>query len=390
MRILEITWEYPPHIVGGLGRHVYNLSVHLASKGAEVTVLSFTDGTSKKQERAEGVEIVRVNPYVLRYPDFVSWIEGLNMLMVERAADLGSFDLIHVHDWLTAYSGIALKHMWRRPLVATIHATEIGRRKVLTNDSERHIHEMEWWLAFEAWRVICCSKYMMKEVHTSLGCPADKISVIHNGYDPKMAKAKNAVPGKKKGKTVLFVGRLVYEKGPHLLVEAASLLREEEGLRVIIVGDGAMRPYLEGLARKLNLGDKVSFLGHVDDETLLSIYEEASVLVIPSLYEPFGIVVLEAMSLGIPVIVSNTGGLDEIVTDGKDGIKFRSGSAEDLAKAITRVLHDEGLRARLVANAKSRANEFSWSNTAEQTLELYKRVLDEYNANDWKPKAGIR
>ncbi|MDI9609378.1 MAG: glycosyltransferase family 4 protein [Candidatus Verstraetearchaeota archaeon] len=386
---MAITWEYPPHIVGGLGRHVYNLSVHLASKGIDVTVLSFTDGTSERHERADGVEIVRVNPYVMRYPDFISWIEGLNMLMVERAADLKSYDIIHVHDWLTAYSGIALKHMWRRPLLATIHATELGRRKVLTNDSERHIHEMEWWLTYEAWRVICCSEYMRREVHSSLGCPADKISVIHNGYDPKMARANSAGPRKKGKKTVLFVGRLVYEKGPHLLVEAASLLKDKD-LRVIIIGDGAMRPYLEGLARKLNVSEKVTFLGHVDDETLLSIYEEASVLVIPSLYEPFGIVVLEAMSLGIPVIVSNTGGLDEIVTDGKDGLKFQSGSAEELARAIVRILEDEGLRAKLVENAKSRASEFSWDTTAEQTLELYKRVLDEYNANDWKPKAGIR
>ncbi|MEN3035534.1 MAG: glycosyltransferase family 4 protein [Candidatus Methanosuratincola sp.] len=383
MRILTITWEYPPHIVGGLGRHVHNLSIHLASKGADVTVLSFTDGTSESHERADGVEIVRVNPYVMRYPDFVSWIEGLNMLMVERAADLGSFDLIHVHDWLTAYSGIALKHMWRLPLVATIHATELGRRKVLSNDSERHIHEMEWWLAYEAWRVICCSKYMVNEVQLNLGCPIDKISVIHNGYDPKLARSNSAGTNKKNTRTVLFVGRLVYEKGPHLLVEAASLLKD---CRVIIVGDGAMRPYLEGLARKLGVSDRVTFMGHVDDDTLLSIYEEAPVLVIPSLYEPFGIVVLEAMSLGIPVIVSNTGGLDEIITDGRDGLKFQTGSPEELAKAITRILDDEGLRARLVENAKSRAKDFSWNTTADQTLDLYKKVLEEYNANDWKPK----
>lgn len=354
-----------------------------------MTVLSYTDGTSERHERAEGVEIVRVNPYVMRYPDFVSWIQGLNMLMVERTAELGSFDLIHVHDWLTAYSGIALKHMWRCPLVATIHATELGRRKVLTNDNERHIHEMEWWLAYEAWRVICCSKYMMNEVHTSLGCPINKISVIHNGYDPKMARTNRKSPSAKSSKTVLFVGRLVYEKGPHLLVEAASLLKDK-GCRVIIVGDGAMRPYLEGMAKKLGVSDRVIFLGHVDDNTLLSIYEEASVLVIPSLYEPFGIVVLEAMSLGVPVIVSNTGGLDEIITDEKDGLKFQSGSAEDLARVITKILEDEGLSARLVENAKSRAKEFSWSTTADQTLDLYKKVLEEYNANDWKPKAGIR
>lgn len=334
----------------------------------------------------DGVDVVRVNPYVMRYPDFISWIEGLNMLMVERGASLGSFDLIHVHDWLTAYSGIALKHIWRRPLVATIHATELGRRKVLTNNSERHVHEMEWWLTYEAWKVICCSRYMMNEVHSNFWCPTDKISVIYNGYDPKMVKTRSAGQTRKDGKTVLFVGRLVYEKGPHLLIEAASLLKERD-LRVIIVGEGAMRPYLEGLARKLDVSKKVTFMGRVNDETLLSIYEEASVLVIPSLYEPFGIVALEAMSLGVPVIVSNTGGLDEIVRDEHEGLKFQTGSSEALAKAIARILDDEGLRKRLIGNARIRAKEFAWETTTDQTFDVYRKVLEEYNSNNWKPKA---
>ncbi|MDI9644802.1 MAG: glycosyltransferase family 4 protein [Candidatus Verstraetearchaeota archaeon] len=383
MRVLTMTWEYPPHIVGGLGRHVYNLSVHLASKGVDVSVLSFTDGTSSLWEVSEGVKVTRVNPYVMRYPDFVSWIQGLNMLMIERASLLGNFDLIHVHDWLTAYAGIALKHLRRCPLVATIHATELGRRKRLSNESEKHIHEVEWWLTYEAWKVICCSNYMRDEVQSNLGCPPDKISVIYNGYDPKMAPL-NSSPCRRDGKTVIFVGRLVYEKGPHLLVEAANLLRERD-LRFLIVGDGAMRPYLEGLAKRLKVSDRVEFLGHVDDDRLLSVYKEASVMVIPSLYEPFGIVALEAMSLGVPVVVSNTGGLDEIIRDGYEGLKFQSGSAESLAEAISRLLDDEKLRAIVVENAKARVKDFSWSKTTDETIKVYRRVLDEYGRGEWKP-----
>ncbi|MCQ5374621.1 MAG: glycosyltransferase family 4 protein, partial [Candidatus Methanomethylicia archaeon] len=160
-----LSWEYPPHIVGGLGRHVFHLSRALSSKGIGVQVLTFTDGSSPSEETVDGVRVMRVNPYSLRYPDFTSWIHGLNLLMVERVVKLREFDLIHVHDWLTATSGIALKHVMRKPLVATIHSTELGRRGgSLKNEHERHIHEIEWLLSYEAWRVICCSRYMVNEV----------------------------------------------------------------------------------------------------------------------------------------------------------------------------------------------------------------------------------
>lgn len=385
-----MSWEYPPHIVGGLGRHVFHLSKTLASKGVEVEVLTYTDGSSPSDEVVDGVRVARVNPYSLRYPDFTSWIHGLNLLMVDRATKFKDYDLIHVHDWLTATSGIMIKHMMRKPLIATIHSTELGRRGgSLKNEHERHIHEIEWLLSYEAWRVICCSRYMVGEVSKFLGCPKEKIVQIHNGYAPNSfptpAKIDRRDYARDEEKIVLFVGRLVYEKGPHLLLEAASRLRRDD-LKFIFVGDGSMKPYLIDLSDRLGISKKVYFLGHVPDDVLHALYKFASVAVFPSLYEPFGIVALEAMGVGVPVIVSAVGGLDEIIQHGHNGLKFQPGSSDALAEAIKLVVDNPELSGRIVENARKSLASFTWEKAAEDTIKLYESVLREYGISPWKPR----
>jgi len=388
MRILMISWEYPPHVVGGLGRHVFHLSKTLVAKGIDVKVLTFTDGSSPAEERIEGVEVVRVNPYCLRYPDFISWIHGLNMLMAERAFSMDDFDIIHTHDWLAAPSAIALKHLMRKPLIATIHSTETGRRGGLRNDYERHIHELEWLLSYEAWGVICCSHYMLREVSSNLGCPQGKITVIPNGYEqaclgpPSLLNRRSYAEDNER--IVLYVGRLVYEKGPQLLIEVASKLRRGD-LKYLIVGDGSMRPYLMDLTKKLGVADKVYFLGHIPDGDLSALYRWAWVAVFPSLYEPFGIVALEAMGAGAPVIVSGVGGLDEIVQDGYNGLKFLPGWSDSLAYNINRMMNDSALRERCIKNAKHTLGRFSWGTAADETIKVYNRILGEYERGTWKP-----
>ncbi len=385
-----LSWEYPPHIVGGLGRHVFHLSRALSSKGIEVQVLTFTDGSSPSEEIVDGVRVMRVNPYSLRYPDFTSWIHGLNLLMVERAVRLRDFDLIHVHDWLTATSGIALKHFMRKPLLATIHSTELGRRGgSLKNEHERHIHDIEWLLSYEAWRVICCSRYMVSEVSRFLGCPSDKIVQIPNGYAPdsfpKTATINRRDYARDDEKIVLYVGRLVYEKGPHLLLEAASKLRRGD-LKFIFVGDGSMKPYLVDLSIRLGISEKVYFLGHVPDDVLHALYRLATVAIFPSLYEPFGIVALEAMGLGVPVIVSAVGGLDEIVQHGHNGLKFHPGSSSALAETINLLVDNPELCRRLAMNARESLGTFTWERAADETIKLYELVLGEYKSGSWKPR----
>jgi glycosyltransferase involved in cell wall biosynthesis len=252
---------------------------------------------------------------------------------------------------------------------------------------------MEWWLAFEAWRVICCSNYMSREVASTLDCPKAKINVIPNGFDPRFVEpslneqglvASAAQNTREDPKSVLFVGRLVHEKGPHILISAASLLKES-GIKFNIVGEGAMKPFLEDMSRKSGLSDCVSFLGHVTDARLAELYCRSYVCVFPSLYEPFGIVALEAMSAGTPVIASKTGGLDEIVEDGVNGLKFTPGSAESLAKVVQLLLERPDLRPRLVENGRATLRKYSWSLVAEKTRSIYRSVADEYDQGTWKP-----
>jgi glycogen(starch) synthase len=390
MKVLMLSWEYPPHIVGGLGKHVYYLSKTLALKNIDITVITYTDGTSKSEEFINNVRVIRVNPYSLRYPDFISWIYGMNLLMVEKALKLRNFDIIHAHDWLTALAGINIKYIMRKPLIATIHSTELGRRRgYLSNDYERHIHEIEWILTYEAWRIICCSDYMVSEVNKFFQCPLNKIVRIYNGVDPNSLIPSSNVNRKNYAedyeKIVLFVGRLVYEKGPHLLVEAANILKRND-IKFLFIGEGTMKPYLLELGKKLGISEKLYFLGHVPDDILYAIYKMASVAVFPSLYEPFGIVALEAMALGTPVIVSAVGGLNEIIINEYNGIKVTPGSAYELAKAIEKIIDNPSLSKRLIENAKNFVKNFTWEKAAEETIKLYEEVIMEYNAGNWKTR----
>ncbi|NHV46012.1 MAG: glycosyltransferase family 4 protein [Candidatus Verstraetearchaeota archaeon] len=390
MKVLILSWEYPPHIIGGLGKHVYHISKALASKNIDTTVITYTDGTSKSEEIIDNVRVLRVNPYSLRYPDFTSWIHGMNLLMIEKALKFKNFDIIHVHDWLTALAGINIKHIMRKPLIATIHSTELGRRRgYLSNDHEKHIHEVEWILTYEAWRIICCSNYMVNEVSNFFQCPLNKIVRIYNGIDPNSLLPSNNVNRRKYAedyeKIVLFVGRLVYEKGPHILIEAANILRRND-IKFLFVGEGSMKPYLLELGKKLGLSEKLYFLGHIPDDILYAIYKMASVAVFPSLYEPFGIVALEAMALGTPVIASAVGGLNEIIINGYNGIKVTPGSAYELAEAIVKIIDDPSLSKKLIENAKNFVKNFTWEKAAEETIKLYEEVIREYNIGNWKPR----
>ena len=393
-----LSWEFPPRIVGGLGRHVYWLSKSLANKGIDVTALTIGYPDLPKKETANGARVIRVPSWRFVSPDFLSWVDFVNLEMVKKALELvkkeGRFDLIHVHDWLTAFSGIALKHMLRAPLIATFHATETGRRGGIFDEFQRRIHEIEWFLNFEAWKIICCSNYMKYEVIRDLGAPIDKIVVIPNGIDLEMFsktiqinRDKYALPWEK---IVLFVGRMVYEKGPHILIEAAHrALMINNSLKFVLVGDGPMREQLMRRVYELGIAHKILFTGFIDDEELIGLYQLADVCVFPSLYEPFGIVVLEAMAAGCPVIVSSIGGMQEVIDNDVDGCKVPPGDIEALKNAILRVTSDDGFRKWLSENAKRKVRDYDWKNISERTIEVYEEVLESYERGEWKPTFQI-
>ncbi len=398
MKILMLSWEYPPRIVGGLSRHVYWLSHNIAKIGHRVYVgtLSVSD-EEVIEEPSDNLTIIRINPYKIPSPDFISWVHQFNQILLEKIIDYpgSNIDIIHAHDWLVARAGIILKHLYRKPLIATIHSTEYGRRNGLHNVFERHIHEIEWLLTYEAWKVIVCSNYMMQEVQRIFSTPIDKIHIIPNGVNPikKMSKdevrrvlEKYGIPPDKR--IILFVGRLVYEKGAHILLEAIPRITSiVDDVFFVFVGTGPMKDYLLKRSIELRVNNKVVFTGFVSDFELQALYNAAYVAVFPSLYEPFGIVALEAMSIGKPVIVSNVGGLSEIVVHGVNGLKVPPGDIESLANAIIELLSNpEHARKMGEEGFHIVYDKYTWDKIAEQTISIYEKVLEEYAMSSWKPK----
>jgi glycogen(starch) synthase len=398
MKILMLSWEYPPRTVGGLARHVEGLSRALGEKGAEIAVVTAGDGIPPEPHLRDGVLLYPAPNYPLPSLGFVSEIQHLNFSFIEQAISLinswGSVDLIHAHDWLTAYAARALKHIYRVPLISTIHATEYGRNCGLHNDLQNYISSIEWWLTYEAWKVIVCSGAMKNEVRSIFQLPEDKVKVIPNGIVPEefTFNSANCFPRDKyalpEEKILFFIGRLVPEKGVQTLLEAAPqiLAREPRG-KIVIAGTGPYEEELKRLTFTLGLGEKVSFLGYVRDEERNALFSYADLAVFPSLYEPFGIVALEGMAAGVPVVVADTGGLGEIIRHGINGLKFVPGNSDSLSQQVIRVLSDSSLGKTMVQKAREEAiGSYSWAGIAETTLELYRTIIAQSQVGeDWLP-----
>lgn len=391
MRVLHLSWEYPPNIVGGLGRHAYYLTTELAKLGIDVKVITINYGYEDVEEEINGVDVIRVNPFKIKILDFISWVHSFNMEMVHKASSIIETwkpDIIHVHDWLTAPSGVAIKHAVRTPLIATIHATEHGRRGGIRSIESRHIHEWEWLMAFEAWRIIVCSNYMRDEVMRVLNAPPNKISMIPNGVASELLNFK--VDWSRKHlyasdweKIIVFFGRMVYEKGPDKVIEAfRKVVSRRQDVKLIMAGDGPMREYLMNASR--DLGGKVYFAGHLPDNDLYNVIGMSDVVVLPSRYEPFGISVLEGMSLGKAVIGPNRGGPAEIIQHMINGVSVDPEDSDSIAYFIDLLLSDEGKRRYIGSNARQTIiNKYSWGLVAKETVDLYSQVIGERKRTIW-------
>ncbi len=400
MRVIMLAWEYPPRIVGGIARHVQELSEALAQLGDEVHVITASHPDAPAEAVENGVHLHRVGTPFHPQDDFMSWIYALNLAMEARASALLEEansrvpTLLHAHDWMTCPAGRTLKHRYRIPLIATIHATEHGRHGGIHSDLSRVIHQIEWELTYEAWRVIVCSAFMQSEVHSVLNVPWDKLDVIPNGIhaekfefefseeERKAFRARYAQPDEP---LIFFVGRMVREKGVQVLLQAFPIVKARFPKARLVIAGGGYRKHLEEFVRFLHLESSVRFLGFIPDEELLKLYRVVDVAVYPSLYEPFGIVALEAMAVGVPVVVSDAGGLKEVVRHEQTGILTWAGNAESLAWGILRVLEDpEGAQRRAQRAQKTVRREFNWRKIARQTQAVYKRVWSEYRQSGWE------
>ena len=387
MKILMLTWEYPPRIVGGIARVVHDLSKRLIKDGHEVTVVTYKEGDLPEYENDKGVEVYRVENYMIHPNNFIDWVLQLNFNMAAKAMQImekkGKFDVIHAHDWLVASCAKMLKQAMQIPMVATIHATESGRNSGIHDETQRYINDTEWMLTYEATEVIVNSNFMKGHVQSLFGLPFDKINVVPNGinltnfngierdYDFRRQYAMD------NEKIILYVGRLVYEKGiQHLISAMPKILNSYHDVKLVIAGKGGMLEDLKAQAQAMGIADKVYFTGYLNSKQVQKIYKCADIAVFPSTYEPFGIVALEAMLAGVPTVVSDIGGLNEIVAHGIDGMKSYAGNSNSIADSVLNLLYDRQLASNVAKKAKQKVKEeFNWTKIAQDTHYTYEKAI---------------
>jgi len=415
MKIALLVYEYPPKIVGGLGTYAAEITRKFVLLGHDVTVFTMNDdeGSLPTRELLRGIEIHRPVHIDISdsLPDVVAedvrkWGRGIelfskilvyNYLSASKLInelvrkDEFKFDLVAAHDWLSIIAGISIKRELGLPLVFHVHSNERGR--TLGNGSEvvSNIEHRGGQMA----DLIVTVSYAMQDELIHSGFPADKIQTCYNGVDPQKYSLERVGEedvrevrqryGLKNGDLMtLFIGRLVWIKGVDKLIRAMPYVLEKvPNAKLVIVGLGEMRDYLEKLVYNLKLQDVVKFrFEFIPEEERIVHYAACDVAVYPSLYEPFGIVTLEAMSMEKPVVVGATGvsGMREIVvTSGPDqcGFHINPNDPADIAWGIVNAIQDPQRKAQLGRNGRKRVLEqFNWDRAAERTVQLYTELLE--------------
>lgn len=404
MRVLIVSWEYPPVVVGGLGRHVHALARRLAAGGHDVRVLSRqpsgTDASTHPtlDETVDGVRILRVAedpPHLEFERDMVAWTLGMSHAMLRALprwlgtsrSGIGSGeaawrpDVVHAHDWLIAHAAINIADQLDVPLVATMHATEAGRHAGwLSSNVSRQVHSVEWWLAQRADALITCSQAMRVEAAGLFDRDESDITVLHNGIEPRRWQVDPAEVAEVRDRyapdgapLLAYFGRLEYEKGLHDLIAALPRIRRAHpGTKLLVAGQGTQEDFLVEQARTHRVRRSVLMLGHLPDHTLAAVLAAARAVVLPSRYEPFGMVALETAAAGAPLVASTAGGLGEVVRDGVTGVSFAPGDVPGIASAVCTVLADPAGAARRAETARARlSTEFDWDKIAEATARVY-------------------
>ncbi len=409
MRVIHLSWEYPPRRVGGIAAALEGLCPALARAGVEVHVVTSRASGGDADENPEKNLFIHRVDVTEDASDFIHGIHLLNEQLELRAeALLAEFNrrdarkkvkpttLLHVHDWLALFSGKNLKYRHKIPMLATIHATEYGRNggNIDPSGVSGYVHRCEAELQAEAWRVIVCSAFMRQEITDAFGTPWDKIDISYNGIDshkfdfdfPEEEKiAFRAQFAAEWQKIIYFIGRPVHEKGAHLLVQALPIIRAQGIDAKLVIAGGGGRGHLEALAGNLGVWNHVYFAGRVSDEDRDRLYKVADAACYPSLYEPFGIVALEAMAAGVPVVVSDAGGLAEVVEHNVTGTQTFAGNVGSLAWGIQHALRDPEHARWMAENAKKRVEHvFNWDRIAGETKETYQRIESEWEQSDFR------
>lgn len=401
MRVLLISWEYPPNVVGGMGKHVADLAPALAGQMVDdgpiyVDVLTTRSSIGAQEEQVnQFLTLYRADVAPINSIDYYNSVMEGNQGLIALAEQLGerhAYDLIHTHDWLVAKAGIALKHRWKTPLITTIHATERGRHQGhIANEASWQIDRQEWQCCFESWNVIACSAFMKQELQNYFGVPYAKTVVIPNGIDgARMTRCSDAQRALLRHRyapdgerLLLYVGRIVHEKGLHVLIRAMPrILAEHPNTRLLVAGKNGEQYW--PLAYELGVEKSVDFLGFVSDDERDCLYTIVDAAIFPSLYEPFGIVALEAMAAGANVIASGVGGLGEVIRHKENGLTVYANDPMSIVWAVSQTFSDPVAAAERRRRAEAEIEDlYSWPHIAEQTATLYNNIVRERRNTEW-------
>lgn len=390
-----LSWDAPARSVGAVAAHVDGLSQALARAGHEVTIVAAATEESAlgvSDEIHGGVRVLRAavqTPVIsgtgspgaaIPHAELVAYTASANHHLVALLAHLDSWtpDVIHAHDWRTAWAAHTMATLLDVPLVVTFHSTEQGRHGgMVPVGLPTSIHAVEWWLALLADRVICCSRFMRREAIVGFELAPEHVHLVPNGVAVEQwLPPPGAV---QRQPLVLAWGRVQYEKGFQVLAQAISRLRGVvPDIQCVIAGRGPYLPELQSQVDIEGVNDLVHLAGYISDQELRSLLHVAGCVVIPSLYEPFGIVALESMAGGAPTVVARTGGLAEIVEGTGAGLLFEPGNAIELAEVIEQVLTHRTVAEDLQAKARDvLRTRYSWEAIAHATVAVYEQVCND-------------
>jgi glycogen(starch) synthase len=397
-----------------MGRHVAELVPALAAQGVDTHVITPIGEPSIAEIRhqipeqfasrpqlqdpppatvtvEDGLTVHRVyTPHKNDPTDIYTRSQEVNRVIERYALHLqqtyGRCELVHTHDWLTGAIGLKLQKQWNCCLMSTIHATELGRgRGHLANDLQRAIDQAERELIEHSRHIIVCSRHMFYELQTFFHVPTEKLHIVPNGVDIENLRrmpenhlpefrAQFAAPGER---IVFSIARLVFEKGMHRLIDAApQILQSCPDVRFVIAGKGPEAGNLRRQAEALGVADRVNLIGFISNEERNKLFRIADAAVFPSLYEPFGIVALEAMALGCPVVVSDVGGFSEVVTHRKTGITVFPDNPQSVAWGVTQALIRADWNQEHIVNAKQWVEEnYTWARVAQLTRDVYRTTI---------------
>jgi glycogen synthase len=384
VRVLMLSWEYPPGMAGGIAAHVDGLAHAMVAAGDDVVLVTRAHPMAGDDVDHGGVRVLRAEidmPW-LAAGSAIAHTASANHAFVVRAEAVGAWrpDVVHAHDWRVAWTAEVLATRFGVPLVTTLHGTERGRHGGhLPPGEATDINSIEWWLAFRSARVITSTKLMVREIVGGFELDPARVSRIPNGIDPAWWRSEDPVqvvdPG---GPALVFTwGRVQFEKGFQVLARAISTLRTRRGgLECIIAGRGSYLPELQSQLDIEGVSDVVTLPGFLSDHELRAAIHRAACVVIPSLYEPFGVVALEALAGGAPLIVADTGGLAELVGGTGSALLFEPGNAEQLADRIDQLLGDPALAARMrAAGVELLEATYTWDAIAARTRDVYLDVI---------------